>query len=212
MATRSVIFDLDGTLIDSASSILVSIKSAFEAIGIHPAKSLTPALIGPPLAETLTKLLSAQDANHLPKLVELFKHHYDEIGYRDTRVYAGVEQMLEVLSRQGVRLYIATNKRIVPTRRIVRHLGLVDLFHGVYALDYWTPSLPNKAAMLSRLKNEVQTIERRVIYVGDRAEDAEAASACGMPFVWAAWGYATEIKDRGEINQITIPSQLFNFA
>jgi phosphoglycolate phosphatase len=187
-------------------------QAAFESVGIRPARALTQALIGPPLVDTLTALLRAQDASLLPDLIECFKHHYDQIGYLNTRVYAGVPHMLGALSRQGVHLYIATNKRIVPTRRIVNYLGWEDLFQGVYALDYWIPSLPSKAAMLNRVRNEVQTIERPVIYVGDRAEDAAAARTCGMPFVWVAWGYGQEKMSMGESNQITKPSQLLMFG
>jgi len=209
---RGIIFDLDGTLIDSAPSILASIEAAFDSIGIRPAQALTQALIGPPLVETLTSVLRAQDANYLPDLIELFKHHYDETGYLNTRVYAGVPQMLEALSRQGVCLWIATNKRIAPTRRIINHLGWLNLFQGVYALDYWTPSLTNKAAMLVGLRKDIQTIARTVIYVGDRAEDAEAAKSCEMPFLWAAWGYGPEQKAMRGIDQVTKPSDLVMFA
>ena len=212
MTTHGIIFDLDGTLIDSAPSILASLEAAFESIGIRPAQALTQALIGPPLVETLTAVLRTQDAKYLPDLIRFFKHHYDQTGYRDTRVYAGVPQMLEALSCQGVCLWIATNKRIVPTRHIVNHLGWQNLFQGVYALDFWTPSLANKAAMLLRLRNELQITERRVTYVGDRAEDAEAARSCGMPFVWAAWGYGPEKQAMGETNLITKPRDLFMFT
>lgn len=97
--------------------------------------------------------------------------------------------MLHALGRMPVRLHIATNKRILPTRRIVEHLGWGTHFAGVHALDGYAPALAHKAAMLQRLHAALAGPGPAPLYVGDRAEDAEAAQASGMPFLWAAWGY-----------------------
>ena len=187
MTVRDIVFDLDGTLIDSAPSILASMQAAFDQAGIAPGAPLTPALIGPPLAQTLRSLLPDDEAHALPGLVEGFKRHYDAAGYRESQVYLGVPEMLAALGRMPLRLHIATNKRIAPTRRIVEHLGWGGFFTGVYALDFYTPALAHKTAMLQRLRASLA--DPAPIYVGDRAEDAEAAQASGMPFLWAPWGY-----------------------
>jgi phosphoglycolate phosphatase len=124
MATRDIVFDLDGTLIDSAPSILASMQAAFDGVGLVPCAALTPALIGPPLVQTLRALLpEGAGEQALPALVEGFKRHYDAIGYQQTTVYPGVQDMLQALVHMPLRLHIATNKRIAPTRRIVEHLG-----------------------------------------------------------------------------------------
>lgn len=188
MTIRDIVFDLDGTLIDSAASILASMQAAFDQAGITPARPLTPALIGPPLAQTLRALLPDTDAVQvLPDLVEGFKRHYDASGYQKSQVYPGVQDMLQALGRMPVRLHIATNKRIAATRRIVAYLGWERFFAGVYALDACTPALPHKTAMLQRLRQMMA--DAAPLYVGDRAEDAEAARASGMSFFWATWGY-----------------------
>ena len=187
MTARDIVFDLDGTLIDSAPSILASMQAAFEQAGIAPRGPLTPALIGPPLAQTLRSLLPEASEAALPGLIEGFKRHYDESGYQASRVYPGVPDMLQALGQMPVRLHIATNKRIAPARRIVEHLGWDGFFAGVYALDFYTPALAHKTAMLQRLRASLA--DPAPIYVGDRAEDAEAAQASGMPFLWAPWGY-----------------------
>ena len=189
MRLTHLIFDLDGTLIDSSPSILGSIKTAFNAIGISPTRALTPALLGPPLAETLTSMLSAQDAHRLADLIEHFKRHYDEIGYCHTGIYDGVPTMLSALNRQGMRLFVATNKRILPTRKIIEHFQWARLFKGVYALDYFNPPLQNKSEMLRRLLSELGCKANQAIYVGDRLDDAIAAQENRIPFVHAAWGY-----------------------
>lgn len=189
MNPRDIVFDLDGTLIDSAPSILASMQAAFDQAGIAPCQPLTGALIGPPLAQTLRALLpSGASEQVLPVLAENFKRHYDDAGYRQSRVYPGVPEMLHALSRLPLRLHIATNKRIAAARRIVDHLGWGDVFTGVHALDSSTPALAHKTAMLQRLRPSLE--DRAPLYVGDRLEDAQAAHASGMGFFWASWGYA----------------------
>ena len=208
MKLRSVIFDLDGTLIDSAPSILASMQAAFDEAGIRPTRPLSDDLIGPPLAQTLTSVLGDDHADRLSELIERFKRHYDEAGYRSTRVYDGVHAMLQRLHQQNLHLYIATNKRILPTRRIVQHLGWEPLFRGLFALDYYTPPLPAKSAMLQRLRDELRQDASDLVYVGDRAEDAEAARISGIPFLWAAWGYGGDLGSLSPETTLTAPDQL----
>ena len=194
MRVDHVVFDLDGTLIDSASSILASMRAAFAEAGIVPSKPLTSNLIGPPLAQALGSVLPATaTADALPELIKNFKHYYDESGYRQASVYTGIPQMLQVLAGLPLRLYIATNKRILPARRIVENLGWEQYFVGVYALDLFSPALTDKSTMLKRLR-EILAGESGAapIYIGDRAEDAQAAQAGEMPFYWASWGYSGE--------------------
>ena len=189
MRVTHVIFDLDGTLIDSAPSILKSVQSAFEAVGLRPTKELEPGLIGPPLAETISNLLGNQDAHRLSEVVECFKSHYDESGYRKSLVYEGVPDMMDTMSRQGVRLLVATNKRIRPTLKIMAHLDWAHRFDGVYALDYFDPPLGKKSEMLGRLLVDPGLDANELIYVGDRLEDALAAQENGIPFILVTWGY-----------------------
>jgi len=182
-----IVFDLDGTLIDSAPSILASMQAAFDAAGLRPARPLAQDLIGPPLNATLASLLPEGQDDCVDRLATLFKSHYDETGYRGTRVYEGIADMLEALQRRACRLLIATNKRILPTRRIIDHLGWNGLFDEVHALDAFTPPLRSKAEMLATLRTRLHA---PMVYVGDRPEDATAAQQAGIPFLLVAWGYA----------------------
>lgn len=194
MNLRDIVFDLDGTLIDSAPSILSSMQAAFDQAGIVPRLPLTGALIGPPLAQTLRALLPRGTSGQaLPVLAENFKRHYDGAGYRQSRVYPGVPEMLQALRHLPLRLHIATNKRILPALRIIEHLRWDNFFCGVHALDSYAPALQDKTALLQRLRHEMGTAPAPPLYVGDRAEDAKAAQASGMPFLWASWGYGGAI-------------------
>jgi phosphoglycolate phosphatase len=188
---RIAIFDLDGTLIDSAPSILSALQAAFIDVGVVPSEPLTSKLIGPPLSQTLVSLLGKHHVEKLSRLVESFKAYYDEEGYKATRVYSGVEAMLKTLSLTSTQLYIATNKRIVPVGRIIEHLGWGSYFRGVYTLDRYSPPLSSKSALLRNMVIDLMVPLDDVVYIGDRLEDAQAAKENGIEFVFASWGYGT---------------------
>lgn len=186
------IFDLDGTLVDSAPSILLCLAEALASQGIAPVAPLTPLLIGPPLHETLRNISGCSDEKTIAAMVATFVEHYDLSGYRQTQVFADVEAMLRDLKAAGLRLHIATNKRLRPTQLILSHLGWNELFYGVYALDLRKPSFPNKSEMLDALLQAECIAPTEAIYIGDRSDDWKAARANALQFIAAAWGYRDE--------------------
>lgn len=186
-----ILFDLDGTLIDSAPAILASFREAFAQTGVVPVRSIDDSVIGPPLNETLQLLAGSVDPALIGALTEAFKASYDSEGFKATAAYAGVGKMLGELADAGLTLSIATNKRIHPTRLILDHLGWSGHFTHVYALDLFVPRLPGKAAMIGRLLADQGIPVAQAIYIGDRSEDGESADANGLPFIAVTWGYGS---------------------
>jgi phosphoglycolate phosphatase len=188
---QHVIFDLDGTLIDSAPAILASFRQVFAAAGLSPARSIDESIIGPPLKETLALISGSQDPGLLADLAARFAAIYDTTGLLATEAYAGVDALLHELAGAGLTLSIATNKRIFPTRKILEHLGWATLFRHVYALDLFEPRLPDKATMIQRLLADQGIPRHQAVYVGDRDEDGLAAQRNELPFLAATWGYGS---------------------
>lgn len=186
-----VIFDLDGTLIDSCFSILASIQAAFDLLGIRPSCALTPELVGPPLPQIISSLLPEGHTDAANALIAHFKEHYDEIGYQRTRVFESIDSMLHKLRLQPLILSVATNKRIFPTVKIINYVGWHAIFDEIYALDLLEPKLLNKTEMLVHLCEKRKTSIKKTLYVGDRPEDAQAAAQAGIDFCLVAWGYAS---------------------
>ena len=188
---QHILFDLDGTLIDSAPAILASYREAFARCDVAPARTIDESIVGPPLIETLQLITGSHDKALIERLADGFKASYDSEGYKQTAAYAGIGEMLQALRQAGLRLSIATNKRILPTRLILDHLGWLGHFEHLYALDLFEPRLPHKAAMISRLMADHELPKEGSIYIGDRSEDGESADANGLPFIAATWGYGS---------------------
>lgn len=193
----AVIFDLDGTLIDSSESILDAYRAAFLSAGREPVIPLDSSIIGPPLQQTLQQLAGEEDDEVVTNLAQAFMQHYDNVGYLKTQVFDGVDALLRDAQSAGYRLFIATNKRIRPTRLILEHLRWTDLFQEAYALDAFEPRLPSKAELIDRILMLHQLQAADCLYVGDRDEDRLAAQACDVPFFCARWGYGLSSTEAG---------------
>ena len=206
---QAIIFDLDGTLIDSRAAILDAFGKALAEKGIAPRIALSAVRIGPPLAETLRELSGSDDAALLDSLAEHFKAHYDSTGYRASEVFADIPELLPALTASGTRCFLATNKRLAPTRLILQHLQWEPFFAEVYALDRETPRLPDKSTMLARLLAEQALDAQNCIYVGDTPEDEAAARANGLRFAAVSWGYG-EFPNAGRL-YFSTPQELCAF-
>jgi phosphoglycolate phosphatase len=189
---NNIIFDLDGTLIDSAPSILNCFKRVLESNNIEPLLPLNSNLIGPPLVQTLSRLTGIQESTSLGKIAEDFKKQYDFGGYKSTVPFSGVNELLRECISSGYSLHIATNKRLMPTGLILEYLGWKQYFKSIYALDLISPPFSNKACMLSALLVAEKIQHHSAIYVGDRAEDNASAIENRLKFIGASWGYRDE--------------------
>lgn len=201
MPQPSVIFDLDGTLIDSAPSILSSLKAALNEVSVTTVRPLSHSLIGPPLPQIVSEVLGKEQHARIPDVIECFKRHYDTHGYQSSVAYPGIQDLLEQLRQTNVDLYIATNKRIVPTQSILNYLGWNHYFKKVYALDCFRPAVADKSTMLSRVIQNLKRDSTELVYVGDRFEDFQAAEINLIPFLWASWGYGSR-KSMGRIQTV----------
>lgn len=192
LLSPTIIFDLDGTLVDSSTGILSSLDVAFRSVGVKPKQELEPTLIGPPLRETVQRLAGDLDPAIINNIISTFKSHYDSEGFKQTQPYSGIPEMLSSLHAAGLDLHIATNKRARPTQLILSQLKWLRFFSLVYSPDSVDPPSANKAALLSTLLKDANLSEERCLYIGDRAEDWHSARTNGIRFSWARWGFSGE--------------------
>lgn len=186
----SVIFDLDGTLCDTAPDILAAWVGTARKLNVSPEESRKRYRIGPPLTELIEELAPGCSEEFKRRAVAAFAGNYDNSGFPATQVYPGVKPWLDELERAGRKLFVATNKRKIPTMLILEKLDLMKYFRGVYALDS-TVGAKNKSGMVARLLAEQKLDARNCAMVGDTAGDIRAAKANGMTAVGVSWGYGT---------------------
>jgi phosphoglycolate phosphatase len=204
---KSIIFDLDGTLIDSAPSILAGFQHVLKVNDIVPLVPLTSSVIGPPLVPTL-KMLGGVNDEAMLLMAEQFKDFYDIEACLLSRPYDAVDGGLKRLVDIGFELHIATNKRYIPTRNILKYLGWSNLFSSVYTLDQEGASFNSKSEMIERQLKDFGLSADQTVYVGDRSEDMEAAQNNQLNFVGVSWGYGefpenvTVIKSFNELDSL----------
>ena len=189
MKITHVIFDFDGTIVDSAPAIISCFRDTLAWRNIEPEAPLDSALIGPPLLETMARISGINNKDELLLLSENFKKRYDEIAASMTMVYEGVVPILDTLKHSGFQLHIATNKRLAPTQQIIVRRELGQYFDSIYAIDSKSPPYLNKSVMLAALLSNFDIEPSTACYVGDRIEDAEAADANALDFLATLWGY-----------------------
>lgn len=191
---KVLLFDLDGTLSDSATGILESLRYAFDVNGIprlDPATEQT--LLGPPFYESLPPLIGE---DRLWPVIESYRARYAEAMY-ETKTFPGIEALLEALRRDGRRLALATSKSEAFAVPIVEHLGLAGYFETV-AGDELDGSLGTKALVIGKALHRLGGPPRdQVLMIGDRSHDVVGARAQGIECIAVGWGYATpgELED-----------------
>jgi phosphoglycolate phosphatase len=185
----AVFYDLDGTLIDSRSGIEASLRIALERYAPGIAPPVLDGLLGRPLADLLGGVLPDLDPAEMATLAATFVAQYDTTGWRSSKPYPGVPEVLRDLAAVGVRQFVLTNKRSRPAQAILAAHGLTPLLEATYALDAVDPPFPDKAAMATAACAAHVTIGDRLLVVGDSADDRRMAEACGAVFAAAAWGY-----------------------
>jgi phosphoglycolate phosphatase len=183
--TPVVLFDLDGTLSDSAPGILASLRRAFELHGIPPLDAATArALLGPPFYESLPPLIGDVP---IADVISSYRDFYGAGAMFDAVVYDGIPELLSTLRDRGVRMAVATSKPEHFAVPIVERLGLAGYFETV-AGDELDGSLGTKALVIDKVLRRMGN-PADVVMVGDRVHDVEGAAAHGMPCLGARWGY-----------------------
>jgi phosphoglycolate phosphatase len=189
----NIIFDLDGTLVNSAPGVLGALRYVMKKHQIDSPTILSADLIGPPLREMLVSLSGSSTDVDLGLMEQTFKAYYDDAGVFESTIYEGVTQMLDDLKADGHKLFIATNKRTTPTRSLMKHFSWEKYFLGIYSLDSSTFPVKDKAALLDCIVNMHSLLKDETIYIGDRPEDRDSARKCNLKFMHATWGYGGDI-------------------
>jgi phosphoglycolate phosphatase len=187
----SIMFDLDGTLVDSLPGIEFSVREAFSTCNLPLLKDNLREMIGPPIRTILSRAGNIADENQLDALERAFRASYDSEGWRKTVIFPEAGLALRKLHEQGHRLFVVSNKPRHISLRILEREEILKYFEAVVTRDSRSPGYQSKEEMVEALLAERGIAEENCFLVGDTSEDAKAAAAAGIKFMWMTHGYGS---------------------
>ncbi len=185
---KTILFDLDGTLTDSAPGILNSISCALDHFGVHMEREEMMKFIGPPLLESLSEYCGFSREQSLAA-IDKFREYFTEKGWLENAPYPGVAKLLQDLRMAGLRLMVATSKPEVQAVRILKHFGLAEYFDRIFGAPAGNEDGARKASVIRRALSYVGNDTSSVVMVGDRWHDVTGAHEAGIPCIGVLYGY-----------------------
>ncbi len=189
-AVQCVLFDLDGTLADSAPDLAAALNRLRAAEGLAPVDAQALRHYSSSGARGLL-LAGMQVTNEHPRYVEFrdaFLAHYADVLANDTRLFEGIAAMLDALEARGLRWGVVTNKAVRYTGPVTAALALVERAAVIVSGDTTPHAKPHPAPLLHAAE-ALAIAPAQCVYVGDDLRDIDAGRAAGMLTLVARWGY-----------------------
>ncbi len=188
MRYDTVVFDLDGTLVETGKGIAESVQYAVAQMDHSPVEEkMLSRFVGPPLFDAFQEFLDMDDAT-AETAVTMFRAHYETTGVLNSAVYCGIPNLLRLLKDEGVYLAVATTKPAKIAKRVLGDLGLLQFFDRIAAASPAKHGTDKSELIAEALP----AFSRRAAMIGDRCYDMEAAVRNHIDAIGAGWGYAEE--------------------
>ncbi len=204
--TKSVFFDLDGTLTDPIVGITTCIQFALRKLDVEvvPVDELQWC-IGPPLMQSFTELVGESRAANA---LHIFRERFSRIGWKENEAYPGIGETLARLQAAGMPLYVATSKPLVYATKIIEHFQLRQYFKAIYGSEL-DGTRCDKSELLAYAISDSGAHDN-VVMVGDREHDIIGALANGIQAIGVTYGYGsrTELIQAGADCVIDRPEEL----
>ncbi len=198
---ENLLFDLDGTLVDSNGTISASLNYALDKLGVGlTADYSVETFIGMPLLDIFRNEfeLSTEQADtaiahyrvHYDELGRIYRVHYDELGRTGSRIYSNIEEVLSELRHAGYRLFVATVKPTAIAKKVLLDWKLIPFFDGVAGASVGHQRR-DKSSIIAHVLDEFQLDPSRSMMIGDRAQDIAGARENGLSALAVAYGFGS---------------------
>jgi len=189
----AVVWDLDGTLVDSAADIAASLNRLLAEVDLPSLDDdRIRGMIGEGVRTLIRRGLAAHqvtpDDGRLDDLVERFLVVYSEVATQSTRLFPGAREALKTFGESGLRQAICTNKPEAITRQVLAGLGIADCFDVVIGGDTLPRNKPDPLPLRTALA-ELGVPPEQALMVGDSAIDVQTAHAAGVGVAFVTFGY-----------------------
>src|SRR6478609_10426749 len=187
----TVLFDLDGTLIDPKVGITTSVQVALAQFGIQiDDRDLLLPYIGPPLRESFQRYHGLDDAQAV-KAIGYYREHFGPKGVFENDLYPGIPELLHTLHDRGSRLIVATSKPTVYAEQIIDHHGLTGYFDLIVGSNLDHTRVAKTEVIAHALAERPGIASGTIVMVGDREHDVIGASNNGIDAIGVSYGYGT---------------------
>lgn len=191
---HNILIDLDGTLTDPKIGISTCIRYGLEKVGYPIADDIDlDWCIGPPLKQSLAKLLNTQDDALAEQALQGYRERFSKIGLFENEVYPDVANSLMLLNRRGYRLFVATAKPTIYAKRILEYFDLAKYFQHIYGSEL-TGERTNKGELITYILQQELLSPEQCIMVGDREHDIIGARLNGIDTIAVTYGYGTQVE------------------
>jgi len=201
MPYSKIIFDLDGTLVDSRQGIIMALQDACHSVD-GKARSFDTSLIGPPVRDMLKQAVPSFSDKELDVATTKFRSIYDDHGWAGYRLYLNVIETIDQIASSGIQIHIATFKPKLPTLKICHDAGLDIYTSSIRSFDENVHS--SKVDMIHDFKDQ------NVLFVGDTNSDYETACAYNFDYVHCCYGFGDVTKPTYSINHFPQLQEILN--
>ena len=206
----AILFDLDGTIVDSAPGITATLAYTFERLGLPvPTPAELLAWVGPPILDSFSDLAGFdQEQSH--RALGIYRDKYLSTGVYDAALYPGVSEVLAAIGDSDIPLSLATSKPETPARAVLEHFQVADVFDELTGASDDELRSAKKDVVeeaLRRLRAGGADLSRPVL-IGDRHHDVEGAAHHGVPTIFVTWGYGAPAEAAGAVAVVDTPAEL----
>ncbi|EOT27131.1 hypothetical protein C805_01238 [Eubacterium sp. 14-2] len=195
MKKTTILFDLDGTLVNTEEGVSKSVRYALERYGLEePDRATVRRFIGPLLADSFQREYDfSEEKAREADLV--FRERYETIGLFECELFPGVEEALKTLKEKGYKISVASSKEEVPCRRILERLGVAqyfDLIGGARLKE----NIGTKIEVLNDVMKRLDIRDKEeVVLIGDSRYDARGAREAGIDCIGVSYGFEEDFEE-----------------
>lgn len=188
MTYTTILFDLDGTLVDSGEGVLKCAELALRHFNLPiPSPEEMRTFVGPPLRDSFLRFGCTEEMAQ--EAIAVYRRRYTTVGKFELFVYPGIEKLLQDLTAIGCKLYVATSKPETVSVEILQHLGLARYLTYIAGADQ-DKGRSTKSEVIAYLLEQVGDLDGALM-VGDTAYDVIGSAQHGIPCAGISWGYGT---------------------
>ena len=206
---KTILFDLDGTLTESAPGIINSLIYALEKFDIEiPERKEMECFIGPPLTESFAEFCGFSE-EETERAMAYYREYYAEKGIFDNALYPGIREMLENLKEKNIEMLVATSKPEPFARQILNHFE-IDTYFSCISGSTFEEKKDNKPLVIAHALEKCEKEKAEILMVGDRYFDVVGAHKNGIDCAGVLYGYGSkaELEKAGAEYLLASPEEI----